>query len=73
MLQNLGFGPVSRDVVNGLLASSYTHVLLNGIPDDSIVYRHGLRQGDPLSHMLFILIMDVLGHMFSKAANEGLL
>jgi hypothetical protein len=29
--------------------------------------------GDPLSPMLFILVMDVLGHMISKAETEGLL
>jgi hypothetical protein len=30
-------------------------------------------QGDPLFPMMFILVMDVLGHMISKAASEGLL
>jgi hypothetical protein len=33
----------------------------------------GLRQGDPLSLMLFILVMDMLGHVFSKAAEEEML
>jgi hypothetical protein len=48
-------------------------VLLNGIPGDIIYHRRGLRQGDPLSPMLFILAMDVLGFLISKAENEGLL
>ena len=73
VMQRLGFGPIWRDLVSGLLASSSTQVLLNGIPGNSIVHQRGLRQGDPLSPMLFILVMDVLGHMVSKAANEGLL
>ena len=73
VMQHLGFGPIWRDLVSGLLASSSTQVLLNGIPGNSIVHQRGLRQGDPLSPMLFILVMDVLGHMVSKAANEGLL
>ena len=46
---------------------------MNGVPGDLISHRRGLRQGDPLSPMMFILVMDVLGHMFSKAADEGLL
>jgi hypothetical protein len=32
-----------------------------------------MRQEDPLSPMLFILVMDVLGHLFSKADDEGML
>ena len=72
VMQHLGFGPIWRDLVSGLLASSSTQVLLNGIPGNSIVHQWGLRQGDPLSPMLFILVIYILGHMVSKAANEGL-
>jgi hypothetical protein len=46
---------------------------MNGVPADRIFHHRGLRQSDPLSPMLFILVMDVLGHMISKAADEGLL
>ena len=73
ILQHLGFGQIWRDIISGLLYTSTTQVLLNGVPGDHISHRRGLRQGDPLSQMLFILVMDVLGHMISKAANEGLL
>jgi hypothetical protein len=38
-----------------------------------IAHRRSLRQGDPLSLMLFILMVDVLGHLFSKAAEDGML
>lgn len=73
MLQKLGFGQIWRDVLSGLLATSSTQVLLNGIPGKTILHRRGLRQGDPLSPMLFILVMDVLGHLVAKAEEEGLL
>jgi mannosylglycoprotein endo-beta-mannosidase len=73
ILQQLGFGQIWRDIINGLLFSSSTQVLLNGIPGDNIAHRQGLWQGNPLSPMLFILVMDVLGHMISKAENKGLL
>jgi hypothetical protein len=46
---------------------------MNGIPGATIIHRRGLRQGDPLSPTIFILAMDVLGYLISKAKNEGLL
>jgi hypothetical protein len=73
ILRHLGFGQISRDIISGLLYTSTTQVLMNGVPGDRISHRRGLRQGDPLSPMLFILVMDVLGHMILKAADEGLL
>ena len=73
VMQNLGFGPIWCDIVSGLLATSSTQILLNGSPGDRIEHRRGLRQGDPLSPVLFILVMDVLYHMVKKASEEGLL
>ena len=72
-MQQLGFGQIWRDIISGLLGSSSTRVLLNGIPGEVILHRRGLRQGDPLSPMLFILVMDVLGQMVSLAVRDGLL
>jgi len=60
-------------MICGLLSSSSTQVLLNGIPGEGILHRRGLRQGDPLSPMLFILVIDVLNQMFTRAYEVGLL
>lgn len=73
MLQQLGFGQIWRDIISGLLSTSSTCVLLNGSPGDLIINQRGPRQGDPLSSMLFILVMDILGHLVIKAKEEGLL
>ena len=73
VLRKLGFGVRWCDLISGLLSTSSTQVLLNGIPGESIKHRRGLRQGDPLSPMLFILVMDVLNLMFTRAADAGLL
>ena len=73
VLQILGFGQVWRDIISGLLATSSTQILLNDSPGDRIEHRRGLRQGDPLSPMLFILVMDVLCYLVKKAADEALL
>jgi len=69
----MGFGPIWRDVISGLLATSSTQVLLNGSPSEKIVHQHGLREGDPLSPMLLILVMDVLYYLVRRASEEGLL
>jgi hypothetical protein len=70
VMHHMGFGQIWRDIISGLLCSSTTQVLMNGIPRMWITHRRGLRKGDPLSPMLFILVIDVLGHMFVKAAGE---
>jgi hypothetical protein len=73
VMQHRGIGPIWREIICGLLYSSTTQVLLNGIPGQRIFHRQGLWQGDPLSPMNFILVMDALGYMIVKAAEEELL
>jgi len=73
VLQQLGFGPIWCDIISGLLCSSTTQILLNGSPGEKIYHQRGLRQRDPLSPMLFILVMDVLCHLIRKASEEQLL
>src|SRR6185312_17494430 len=73
ILSQLGFRAAWRNLVSNLLQSASTQVLLNGEPGGFINHRRGLRQGDPLSPMLFILVMDVLNSLFLKAEAEGLL
>jgi hypothetical protein len=73
VLQHLGFGCSWRNLVANLLSSSSTRILLNGEPGELIQHQRGLRQGYPLSPMLFILVMDVLNSLFVKAGFEGLL
>jgi hypothetical protein len=48
VMQHLGFRPIWRDIIWGLLYSSTTQMLLNGIPGQRIFHWRGLRQGDPL-------------------------
>jgi hypothetical protein len=48
-------------------------VLLNGSLGDFITHRKGLRQGDSLLPLLYILVIDVLSSLFGKAESMGLL
>jgi len=73
ILEHLGFGDNWRNLISNLLKSASTQVLLNGEPGKIISHQRGLRQGDPLSPMLFILVMDVLNSLFIQAESDGLL
>jgi hypothetical protein len=68
VMHHMGFGTIWRH--NQWVA---TQVLMNGIPGRKIFHKQGLRQGDSLLPMLFIMVMNVLRHMVSKAAEEGML
>lgn len=47
--------------------------LVNGIQCGYVHYRRGFRQEDPLSPLLFVLVVDVLSTMFNNTQNSGIL
>ncbi|WVZ94091.1 hypothetical protein U9M48_040028 [Paspalum notatum var. saurae] len=73
VMKHLGFGRRWCNLLCLLLSTSSMIVLVNGEPGDSFVHRRGLRQGDPLSPMLFILVMEVLNGLVVKASQQNLL
>jgi hypothetical protein len=73
VLNHLGFRNTWCNLVSNLLTTSTTRVLLNGGPGATIKHQRGLQQGDTLSLMLYIIVMDVLNSLFVKASEVGLL
>jgi hypothetical protein len=54
-----------------ILDTGHTAILLNGVPRCWIRCRNGLRQGDPLSPHLFIIVADVLQRLIRNAWASG--
>jgi hypothetical protein len=73
VMHRLGFPEAWLNWVCIALRSASTRVLVNGSPGKKIVHARGLRQGDPLSPQLFVLSMEVVTLIFSKAVDYGLL
>jgi hypothetical protein len=73
VLRAYGFGDKWCAWIAILLSSASTRILLNGEPGPPIWHRQGLRQGDPLSPMTFVLVVDVLGKLVSAATAAGVL
>lgn len=68
-----GFGPFSISCIRNFLSTSTSSVLLNGVSGKTIHCKRGVRQGDPLSPLLFVLAADLLQSLLNKARERGLL
>ena len=73
LLQHLGFSRRWLDWISLILSSASTKIILNGSPGRRICHARGLRQGDPLSPLLFVLVMEVLNALLKLADERWLL
>uniref|UniRef100_J3LFX9 CCHC-type domain-containing protein n=1 Tax=Oryza brachyantha TaxID=4533 RepID=J3LFX9_ORYBR len=67
------YRPISLAWVAALLLTAETTVNINGSECLPFKPSRGLRQGDPLSPLMFVLVMDVLHDMIAKATDRGIL
>nr|GEV86775.1 RNA-directed DNA polymerase, eukaryota, reverse transcriptase zinc-binding domain protein [Tanacetum cinerariifolium] len=72
VLCKFGFGVKWRRWIQCCLHSSRGSIIINGSPTEEFQFEKGLKQGDPLSLFLFILIMKSLHLSFQRVADEGL-
>ncbi|GJY32359.1 RNA-directed DNA polymerase, eukaryota [Tanacetum coccineum] len=72
VLKKFGFGDRWCDWIQSCLRSSRSSILVNGSPTYEFQFHKGLKQGDPLSPFLFILIMESLHLSFQNVVNASM-
>jgi len=73
ILENMGFPSKWRSWILFCISTVRFSILINGEASGFFSSSRGLRQGDPLSPLLFILVMEVLSKLVNKACEVGLL
>lgn len=69
MMMKMGFNGVWRN--RECISIASVSVLVNGSPTEEFSIGRGLREGDPLSPFLFLIVAEGLNGMFNEAASLG--
>ena len=71
MLRRCGFSAKWRQWIYTCISTVRFSLLVNGSAQGFFPTSRGLRQGDPLSLLLFITVMEVLSRMLERAVAGG--
>ncbi|XP_059445313.1 uncharacterized protein LOC132177112 [Corylus avellana] len=73
LLHRCGFGGRWRAWIEWCIKTVRFSILVNGSPKGFFNSSRGIRQGDPLSPLLFVLVMEALSKMVNATVDQGLL
>jgi hypothetical protein len=68
----MGFGEGWRRWIRACIFQSSMSVLVNGSPTEDFIVGKGLRQGDPLSPFLFLIVAEGLTGLMGKAVENNI-
>jgi len=71
VLKDMGFGRKWLNWIKFCISTVKFSLIINGNSEGFFQSQRGLRQGDPLSPFLFLLVMEGLNHMIRKANVNG--
>jgi hypothetical protein len=71
VLDSFGFAQDWINWIMNLTSSAFFSILVNGVPSKPFSPSRGIRQGDPLSPFLFILLAEGLGRYIKASVIEG--
>jgi hypothetical protein len=73
LLRRCGFGEKWCSGIKHCILSACFSVLINGVPSGFFGSSRGVRQGDPLSPFLFVLVMQAFSRMLGAFTSRGLI
>ena len=73
ILIQIGVPLLTVNWIMGCLSTVNFAVLVNGTPSNFFTATRGIRQGCPLSPLLFILVIEGLGLLIRDARSNGLI
>jgi hypothetical protein len=73
ILKRCGSGERWREWIEWCISTVRFSILVNGSPEGFFNSSRGIRQGDPLSPLLFVLVMEALSRMVNATIEQGLI
>jgi hypothetical protein len=73
MFKCLGFPSKWINWITAILSSGSASVLLNGLPGKKFLCKMGVREGDPLSPLLFVMAVECLQYIINGLKDKVIL